>query len=106
MSEQRLALAQPSGNRHRSLWRLREVSSNAVGERSTVVGVGVLGNSMVRSSGLCNCVGVSRNYFGEDVAARYDLDPTMFRADVLGPTVDLLAELAGDGPALEFAVGT
>jgi len=30
----------------------------------------------------------------------------MFDADVLGPTVDLLAELAGDGAALEFAVGT
>ncbi len=30
----------------------------------------------------------------------------MFAAEVLGPTVDLLAELAGDGAALEFAVGT
>jgi SAM-dependent methyltransferase len=47
-----------------------------------------------------------KDYFGEDVAARYDEDTTMFDADVLGPTVDLLAELAGNGPALEFAVGT
>ena len=30
----------------------------------------------------------------------------MFDPDVLGPTIDLLAELAGDGAALEFAVGT
>ena len=30
----------------------------------------------------------------------------MFAPEVLGPAVDLLAELAGDGPALEFAVGT
>ncbi len=30
----------------------------------------------------------------------------MFDPAVLGPTVDLLVELAGDGPALEFAVGT
>ena len=30
----------------------------------------------------------------------------MFEREVLGPTVDLLAELAGDGPALELAVGT
>ncbi|MGI8754462.1 MAG: class I SAM-dependent DNA methyltransferase [Acidimicrobiales bacterium] len=30
----------------------------------------------------------------------------MFDADVLGPTVDLLAGLVGDGAALEFAVGT
>jgi len=30
----------------------------------------------------------------------------MFASEVLGATVDLLAELAGDGAALEFAVGT
>ena len=30
----------------------------------------------------------------------------MFRPDVLDPTVDVLARLAGDGPALEFAIGT
>lgn len=47
-----------------------------------------------------------QDHFGEDVAARYDDDPTMFRPDVLGPAVDVLAELAGDGAALEFAVGT
>jgi SAM-dependent methyltransferase len=47
------------------------------------------------------------DHFGEDVAARYDdTSPTMFDDAVLGPTVDLLAGLAGDGAALEFAVGT
>jgi SAM-dependent methyltransferase len=46
-----------------------------------------------------------QNYFGEDVAACYD-GGFMFAPEVLGPTVDLLAELAGDGPALEFAIGT
>jgi SAM-dependent methyltransferase len=30
----------------------------------------------------------------------------MFAPDVLGPTVDRLAELAGEGRALEFAIGT
>ena len=30
----------------------------------------------------------------------------MFDESVLGPTVDLLADLAGDGGALEFAIGT
>src|SRR5690348_5479561 len=30
----------------------------------------------------------------------------MFAPDVLDPAVDRLAELAGDGPALEFAIGT
>jgi trans-aconitate methyltransferase len=46
-------------------------------------------------------------YFGESVAARYDdLSWSMFDPEVIGPTVDLLAELAGDGAALEFAIGT
>ena len=46
-------------------------------------------------------------WFGEDVAATYDEDDAgMFDPAVLGPTVDLLAELAGDGPALELAIGT
>jgi SAM-dependent methyltransferase len=50
---------------------------------------------------------VAENYFGEDVAARYDeSSAAMFDARVLGPTIDRLAELAGSGRALEFAVGT
>lgn len=46
------------------------------------------------------------DYFGEDVAESYDDDGPMFAAEVLGPTVDFLAGLAGDGAALEFGVGT
>jgi SAM-dependent methyltransferase len=58
-------------------------------------------------AGHCNLLRVPRDYFGEDVAARYDeTSSAMFGPDVLGPTVDVLAELAGDGAALEFAVGT
>jgi len=47
------------------------------------------------------------DHFGEDVAARYD-ETTGSRSDpaVLSPTVDFLAELAGDGATLELAVGT
>lgn len=42
-----------------------------------------------------------------DVAQRYDTPGTgMFAPRVLGPTVDRLAELAGAGQALEFAIGT
>ena len=45
--------------------------------------------------------------YDERTAARYDAGSrSMFDDAVLGPTVDFLAELAGDGPALEFAVGT
>jgi SAM-dependent methyltransferase len=47
------------------------------------------------------------DFFGEDVAAGYDASSaSMFDPEVLGPTVDLLAELAGDGRALELGIGT
>jgi hypothetical protein len=48
-------------------------------------------------------------YFGEEVAARYDDDveeDREFDAHVIESTVALLADLAGDGRALEFAIGT
>ncbi|NIR41737.1 MAG: SAM-dependent methyltransferase, partial [Actinobacteria bacterium] len=46
-------------------------------------------------------------HFDEEVAAHYDeASARMFRPEVLDPTVDLLAELAGEGRALEFGVGT
>ena len=47
------------------------------------------------------------DHFGTDVAAVYDeRSAAQFAPEVLGPVVDLLAELAGDGAALEFAIGT
>jgi Methyltransferase domain len=50
---------------------------------------------------------VEEGYFGERVAAGYDENSAvMFDPAVLEPAVDLLAELAGDGAALEFAIGT
>jgi len=48
-----------------------------------------------------------RNYFDEPVAARYDESSAdMFDPAVVDPAVDLLVELAGDGRALELAIGT
>ncbi|MHA3705038.1 class I SAM-dependent methyltransferase [Jatrophihabitans sp. YIM 134969] len=45
--------------------------------------------------------------FAGDVAEHYDADcAAVSTPDVLGPTVDLLADLAGSGPVLEFAIGT
>lgn len=45
--------------------------------------------------------------WGVEAAARYDTPGTgMFAPEVLGPTVDRLAALAGTGRALEFAIGT
>jgi len=47
------------------------------------------------------------NYFGEDVAARYD-DPAdrMFDPAAIAQVVDVLAGLAGAGAALELGIGT
>ena len=42
-----------------------------------------------------------------EVAEHYDTPGTdVFAPEVLGPTVDRLAQLAAGGPALEFAIGT
>jgi SAM-dependent methyltransferase len=46
-------------------------------------------------------------YFDERVASRYDEDVADISTPaVVGPTVDLLADLAGGGRALEFGIGT
>jgi len=46
-------------------------------------------------------------FFGERVAATYDAhSASMYDPAVLEPAVRTLAELAGDGAALEFAIGT
>jgi 16S rRNA A1518/A1519 N6-dimethyltransferase RsmA/KsgA/DIM1 with predicted DNA glycosylase/AP lyase activity len=45
--------------------------------------------------------------FDDWVASRYaQLWPELYEPAVLDPAVDLLAELAGPGPVLEFGVGT
>jgi SAM-dependent methyltransferase len=50
---------------------------------------------------------VPEDYFGERVAARYDdLTDEMFQAAAVDPVVELLADLAGDGAALELGIGT
>ena len=42
-----------------------------------------------------------------DLAQQYDTPGTgMYAPEVLGPAVERLAELAGEGRALEFAIGT
>ena len=46
-------------------------------------------------------------YFGEDIAARYDeTESSQFSRGEIDAATELLAELAGDGRALEFAIGT
>jgi Methyltransferase domain len=47
------------------------------------------------------------DYFAGAVAERYDeTSAEMFEPAVVGPGVDFLAELAGDGAALELGIGT
>ncbi len=49
----------------------------------------------------------SSDLWDADTARRYDTESAdMFAPTVLGPTVQFLADLAGDGAALEFAIGT
>jgi len=50
---------------------------------------------------------VLEDHFAGEIAARYDeSDDPQFLPEVLRRTVDVLAELAGDGAALELAIGT
>jgi SAM-dependent methyltransferase len=50
---------------------------------------------------------VSEGFFGERVASLYDeRSDAMSAPEVVGPVVEMLAEFAGDGGALEFGIGT
>jgi hypothetical protein len=50
---------------------------------------------------------VAQIVFDEWIAECYEtLWPELFDPAVLDPAVDVLAELAGAGPALEFGIGT
>jgi SAM-dependent methyltransferase len=49
----------------------------------------------------------SSDLWDDETAQQYDdSSASMFAPEVLEPTVDFLARLAGPGPALEFAIGT
>jgi SAM-dependent methyltransferase len=49
---------------------------------------------------------MAHDYFGEEVAARYDEETSGFEPAVLNPTVDFLVERARGGAALELGIGT
>lgn len=67
---------------------------------------GAVRNSLAPATRRCECPGVPEDHFA-DIATRYDeTSASMFDAEVLGPTVDRLEGIAGDGAALELAVGT
>ena len=57
----------------------------------------------------CNSGGMinQQQLWDDDTAKQYDTPGEgMFSPEVLGPTVEVLSKLAGDGPAVEFAIGT
>jgi SAM-dependent methyltransferase len=55
----------------------------------------------------CHSAPVPRVYFDERIAERYDANSAdMFEPAVLEPVVGLLADLAGEGGALELGIGT
>jgi SAM-dependent methyltransferase len=55
----------------------------------------------------CQAAVVATVVWGKEVAEGYDVtSAAMFEPQMLDPMVSMLADLAGDGRALEFAVGT
>jgi SAM-dependent methyltransferase len=55
----------------------------------------------------CESAAMPENHFGEAVAASYDAAAAeLFQPAAVDPVVDLLADLAGDGAALELGIGT
>lgn len=64
-------------------------------------------NSLVWLAAACEPQLVIENHFAAEVAANYDASlGAMASPQVLGPTVEFLAALAGEGDALELAIGT
>ncbi len=69
-----------------------------------------LGRALCEAARKAQAVGViavPEDHFGEEVAAWYDESSAdMFEPAVVGPVVDFLADLAGEGAALELGIGT
>ena len=67
----------------------------------------VAGKWLAPRSASCHGVAMAQTYFDERVAARYELYwPELFEPAAIDPVVRFLADLAGDGKALELGVGT
>lgn len=47
-----------------------------------------------------------KNYFGKEIAEKYDDDQSIYEPKVLNSAVEFLAKLADGGTALEFGIGT
>jgi len=63
--------------------------------------------SVAARRGLWHSAPVAKVFFDEQVAAGYDIgDAALFAPAIVDPIVNFLADLAGDGGALEFGIGT
>lgn len=47
-----------------------------------------------------------KNYFGKEIAEKYDDDQSIYNPSIVNTMVNFLANLAGNGTALEFGIGT
>ena len=47
-----------------------------------------------------------KNYFGKEIAERYDDDQLIYDPNVVNPAVDFLADMSCGGAALELGIGT
>src|SRR4051812_42115364 len=82
--------------RRRRAWRRGDISGAEPVEASELV-----------SRARLRRVPEDDGFFGESAAAAYDeRTAAMFEPAVVDPVVDLLAGFAGDGAALELAIGT
>jgi SAM-dependent methyltransferase len=62
---------------------------------------------MVACGRPCHAAPVPENYFDEPIAKTYEAKwPELFEPAAVDPVVDFLADLAGDGAALELGIGT
>src|SRR5579871_5707045 len=70
-------------------------------------GMDVSSGSTRTPSGVQSGLAMPENRFDEWVAQRYEiLWPEIYQPSFVDPSVELLAELAGPGPAMEFGIGT
>jgi hypothetical protein len=96
-------------------WMTRPLLGRATTAASLLAAAGVttdarshgFGHPFVSTQVVGHACHMAETNFDEWIAQRYErLWPELFDPEVVGPTVDFLATLAGAGPALEFGIGT
>jgi SAM-dependent methyltransferase len=87
--------------------RIRQRAASSVAGAEVVCGRVVREPVLVSRRASITVVDVTENYFDAWVAQHYEeLWPHLFDSDVVEPAVGFLADLAGEGRALELGIGT